>query len=185
MEIGKKVLSVQPRFNLFNFHRASFDCFKHLKTRQYGFLVESSAVTRDMLSPFTVSELHRVARLRTADDAGAAKVVEKYLDSLPKTRRLHMRNEHSRWVTVTLDHARYLRSIGAEIKQVSHAVLFASLSDASQRLHPYRRGIQNLLEQRENFQKELAALKRLIFPTREQLRHMALLKTLAFLTKIR
>ena len=154
-------------------------------TSQFGFLVENSAVTRDMLSPFTISELKRSAKLSTADADEAERIVERYLDSLPRTKRLHMRNAHSRWVTVTIDHARFLKSIGVEIEGVAHAILFASLSAESQSLHPYRSKIENMLRAREDLQRELKVLKSLAFPTREQLRLMALKKTLAFLLKIR
>lgn len=154
-------------------------------TEQFGFLVENSAITKEMLSPFTLSELKRAALLSTSDDAEATKIVDRYLRTLPKTKRLHMRNQHSRWVTVTLDHARFLKSIGVKIEAVAHAVLFASLSAESQRLHPYRSRIESMLRMREDQQRDIAKLKTLMFPTREQLRLLSFKKTLAFLTKIR
>lgn len=166
-------------------NRASFDCRRHMGTEQFGFLVENSAITKDMLSPFTLSEMKKAALLSTSDEAEAAKIVEKYLRLLPKTKRLHMRNEHSRWVTVTLDHARFLKSIGVKIEKVAHAVLFASLSSESQRVHPYRTRIERMLRMREDQQRDIARLKTLMFPTMEQLRLMSFKKTLAFLTKIR
>lgn len=153
-------------------------------TEQFGFLVENSAITRDMLSPFTLAELKRSALLSTSDAAEANKIVERYLNTLPKTKRLHMRNAHSRWVTVTLDHLRFLKSIGVSIDGLAHVVLFSTLSADSQRLHPYRSRIENMLRSREDLQRDLARLKSLIFPTREQLRTASLKKTLAFLTKI-
>jgi len=167
-----------------SFCRASFDSKRHLKTEQFGFLVESSPITKEMLSPFTLSELKRIAMLRTPDEAEVDKLLEKYYKSLKRTRRLHMRNEHSRWVTVTLDHARFLRSIGCKIEGVAHAVLFASLSPKSQQLHPFRSEIESLLRRREDLQREIARFKQLVFPTEEQLRRLSYMKTMAFLAKI-
>ena len=165
--------------------KASYDCKRHLGTSQFGFLVEASAITKDMLSPWTVGEIERVARLQTSDPNEATITLGKFYESLKKIRRLHMRNAHSRWVTITLDHARFLRSIGVEIEEVAHVVLFASLTRESQSAHPYRTTIERLLRGREDLQRELAALKRAASPTQEQKRRMTLLKTLIFVMKIR
>ncbi len=158
---------------------------KKFGTSQYGFLVEASAITEDMLSDYTKSEIERIARLQTPREERARVVVDKYYESLKKNRRLHLRNEHSRWVTITLDHLRFLVSIGAKILGVAHVVLFASLTPESQRLHPYRARIESLLRRREDVQREAAGIKRLVFPTKEQLNRGSFLKCLAFLTKIR
>jgi hypothetical protein len=164
--------------------KASYDPVKHLKTGQFGFMVESSAITKDMLSPWTRAEIQRVARLQTSDSAEAEAMVSKFYDSLPSTRRLHMRNSHSRWVTVTLDHLRFLRSIGGVIEAVAHVILFASLTRESQREHPHRAQIEVLLRRRQDLQLELTTLKKLANPTSDELRRMSLLKTLIFLAKI-
>lgn len=112
-------------------------------------------------------------------------MVERYYESLKKTDRLHLRNSHTRWVTLTLEHARYLRSIGCEILDVAHAVLFASLTKASQDVHPYRNAIRSMLTRREDMQRELAALKALPERTAEQERQASLCTSLIFLAKIR
>ncbi len=164
--------------------RLKLDAEKVFKTSQFGFLTESSPITEDMLSDYTKSEIERVTRMQTTDEAKARKIVDKYYESLKKVRRLHLRNEHSRWVTLTLDHLRFLRSIGCEVLGVAHVVLFASLSPESQRLHPYRVRIESLLRRREDVQRELAQIKSLFFPTKEQLRRASYLKCIAFLTKI-
>ena len=165
--------------------KASYDCARHLGTEQFGFLVESSPITKDMLSPWTQTEIQRVARLQTSDEAHAAEIVRKFYKSLETTRRLHMRNKHTRWVTITLDHARFLKSIGVEIEAVAHVVLFASLTRESQSAHPYRTTIEKLLRGREDMQRELAELRKVKDPTPTQIRRMALLKTLIFVFKIR
>ena len=146
--------------------------------------MEASAITKDMLSPYTLSQIERIALLQTPDPEEARRVLDKFYESLKTTRRLHMRNSHSRWVTVTLDHARFLKSIGCEITDVAHVVLFASLTSESQSAHPYRRTIESLLQRREDYQRELKRLKEELSPSQEQIRRMALLKTLIFLAKI-
>lgn len=185
-----EVLSDRPRYDRstltgFAVIKASYDCVRHLGTNQFGFLAESSAITKDMLSPWTQAELERVARLQTRDEERARDLVAKFYKTLPTTRRLHLRNKHTRWVAVTLDHARFLKGIGVEIEEVAHVVLFASLTRESQDLHPYRTTIEKLLRNREDLQRELAALKKIPEPTEEQKRRMTLLKTLIFVLKIR
>lgn len=147
--------------------------------------MEASAITKEMLTPYTISQIERIARLQTPDEDDARKVLDKFYSSLSDIRRLHMRNSHSRWVTVTLDHARFLKSIGCEITDVAHIVLFSSLTRESQKQHPYRNTIESLLQRREDYQRELKILKSLEMPTEEEKKRMALLKTLIFLAKIR
>lgn len=165
--------------------KAKFDAKRHLGTEQFGFLVEASAITKDMLTPYTLGQIERIARLQTPDPEEVERVLSKFYESLKNIRRLHMRNSHSRWVTVTLDHARFLKFIGCEITDVAHVVLFASLTNESQKLHPYRRTIENLLQRREDYQRELKTLKIMHSPGVDERKRMELLKTLIFLAKIR
>ena len=165
--------------------RASFDAFKHTGSEQFGYLVEASPLTEDDISPYTKSEIERTLLLHTRDPDLRAKMLRSYYRDLRKTDRLHLRNRHRKWVTVTLEHARFLKKIGCRIDGVAHVVLYASLTQASHSEHPYRKTIQQMLAKREDLQREMAAIKELKEPTAADSRRADLCKALIYLTKIR
>jgi len=154
-------------------------------TGQFGMLYESSAIKFEDLTEYTRSEVEKLIRLQTSDEKRVQSCMARYKADLAKTRRLHLRSSHSRYAVCTIDHFRFLVSIGCEITSVKHVVLFASMSDESQRLHPYRTSVQRMLEAREDMQREKACLAALESRTRDQETRLHLLTTLAFLAKIR
>jgi len=147
-------------------------------------LYENSPIDFDSLSEFTKDEIKRQIKVQCASEKEAEKTLKTYKRDLAKTPRLHLRNSHTRYAISTIDHFRFLVSIGVEILDVKHVILFASLSPESQAVHPYRRTMGDLLENRESMQRKKAELEKLE-KTPEIERQIDLLTTLIFLAKIR
>lgn len=155
-------------------------------TKQFGMLYESSPIEYDRdLSEFTKAEITHLIGLQSSSEADVQATLDRYKKEMAKTSRLHLRNAHSKYAVSTIEHFRFLVSIGCEIECVPHAVLFATMTAESQRIHPYRKTIGGMLAARESMQKAIAELEQLEAPSSEQENRIALLKTLAFLAKIR
>lgn len=165
--------------------RARCDPEKVTGSKQFGMLYENCPIEFDSLSEFTQEEIRSQIGHQCSSEREAERTLRSYVRDLAKTPRLHLRNSHVRYAVSTLDHFRFLVSIGVEIVDVKHAILFASLSPESQALHPYRRTMGDLLERREAMQREKAELERVEPRTEEIQRQIDLLTTLIFLTKIR
>lgn len=148
-------------------------------------LYENCPIEFDSLSEFTQGEICKQIRLQCASEKEAEKTLKSYKRDLSKTPRLHLRNGHVRYAVSTIDHFQFLVSIGVEILEVKHAILFASLSKESQAIHPYRRTMGDLLEKRERMQRKKAELEKLEEKSQDVERQIDLLTTLIFLAKIR
>lgn len=171
--------------HIFSLFRAKCDPVKVTGSTQFGMLYENCPIEFDSLSEFTQEEIKRQIRLQSATEKDAEKTLKSYRRDLSKTARLHLRNSHRQYAVSTIDHFRFLVSIGVEIVDVKHVVLFASLSPESQAIHPYRRTMGDLLENRESMQRKKARLEKLDERTPEIERQIDLLTTLIFLAKIR
>ena len=139
----------------------------------------------DSLSEFTKKEIEKIMRLECPIDAKVQSMLVKYKKELATTNRLHLRSNHVQYSVSTLDHFRFLVSIGMEIVDIRHAILFASLTPEGQSLHPFRQTIGDLLGKREAMQREKERLCAQEELSGEELRRVDLLTTLAFLAKIR
>jgi hypothetical protein len=148
-------------------------------------LYENCPIEFDELTEYTQEEIRRQIRLQSRTEAEAARTLTAYKRDLAKTPRLHLRNSHKRYAVSTIDHFRFLVNVGVEITDVKHVILFASLSPESQSLHPYRRTMGDLLENRESMQRRKAELEAIPDKTPETAREIGLLTTLIFLAKIR
>jgi hypothetical protein len=148
-------------------------------------LYENCPIEYDSLTEFTKDEISRLVALQSSSNKEAKATLEKYKRELAKSSRLHLRNSHVKYAVSTIDHFRFLVSIGVEIVEVKHAILFASLTPESQAAHPYRRTVGDLLERRETMQKRKAELEKVTERTEEMQRQIDLLTTTIFLAKIR